>query len=423
MVARVLIIVIALAGCEKQSALYCGEHAEDIANCGYSDAGIDARPTCMAMEDCVGAAPYCELSSGVCVGCLDSSHCTDPNALYCDTSTYECKGCVSHVECGSEACLPNGVCGDDTNVAYVDAQASATSGCTLLDPCMLVSDALDTGRPYVKLASGTILEDVTVSAKTVTFLAEPDTVWSRANNGVVLSIASASTVAIYDLTLLGVNETALLVTSSTVRLVRTTLTGSNAASKPAVEAKSTSTLRMSRCLVHSNAGGGILTDSTTTYDIQNTFIYRNGTDAGSYGGATLLAANPGERRFELNTVADNRAKIATSAAGGVACTPGGPALVNNLIVRNYAGGSASNPGANQLPLGGCTSTGSEVATDASLYSFIDAEAATGPWNYHVGPGSMAIDRAGASDITIDYDGHIRPQGPRLDFGADEYKPN
>lgn len=419
MVARVLILIVAVAGCEKQSELYCGKHPDDIANCGYSDAGIDARPTCKMAEDCTGAAaPHCELASGSCVACLDDTHCTAPSAPYCDTSTYSCKGCVSHTECPSQACLPSGECGGDDVVAYVDPQATAITGCTVDDPCQLIEHALATDRPYIKL-TGQIVEPVTISANNVTFLADPDTTLSRVS-GIVVTVSNGSTVAVYDLTIVGTNESGIVATESTVRLFRTTLTGSSTKDKPAVEAKTSSTLTMSRCLVHSNPGGGIYADSTTTYNITNTFIYRNGADDGAYGGATLQATNPGERTFEMNTVVDNRAKVAASAAGGVACSAGGLAIPNNLIVRNYAGGSATALSANELLTGGCNTSGSMTGSDVMPYAFVMPDG-PGPWDYHVGAGSMAIDRGSTSDIGFDYDGQIRPQGAAVDVGADEYK--
>ena len=43
-------------------------------------------------------------------------------------------------------------------------------------------------------------------------------------------------------------------------------------------------------------------------------------------------------------------------------------------------------------------------------------------DYHLMPGSPAIDQVPMSGMANDIDGEIRPQGPAKDFGADEYKP-
>lgn len=419
MVTRVLIASLVLVACTKKSDKYCELHAEDIANCGYSDAGIDARPTCGSSADCVAPAPHCDVPSMSCVECVDNTHCPSADAPYCDPATFTCKGCVSHEECASGACLPTGVCGDDTNVAFVDPTAAGTT-CTALDPCMLVAEGLATQRPYIKL-TGQILEPVLVEARTVTLLADEGTTLSRANNGIVLDIKAASTVAIYDLTVIGKSDKGIVVDASTARLFRSTVTECNAKDKVAVEAKATSTLSMSRSLIFGNIGGGIRTDATTTYNITNTFIVRNGADDSAFGGATLEATNPGERRFEMNTVVDNRAKLGSGIAGGVACFASGLAIPNNILVRNYSGGSTANFGANELTVTAHCNTGdSLLGQDASLFQFKMSEGA-GPWDYRINAGSMAIDRGVTSDIGFDYEGHLRPQGSMHDVGADEFK--
>jgi len=43
-------------------------------------------------------------------------------------------------------------------------------------------------------------------------------------------------------------------------------------------------------------------------------------------------------------------------------------------------------------------------------------------DYHVGSASLALDHAIATQITVDVDGDLRPQGTGYDTGADEYKP-
>src|SRR4051794_2713458 len=153
---RLLILVLALlplalvGACMKDSKLYCGKHgAEDPATCGYLDAAIDARPMCGTDMDCSGRAPFCEPSSHYCVECLDNSSCTVPDRPFCDLSTYTCEGCVTNADCPSKACLPTGVCGDDSNTAYVDPTSGTHTGCTFAQPCMLIADALTTGRPNV----------------------------------------------------------------------------------------------------------------------------------------------------------------------------------------------------------------------------------------------------------------------------------
>lgn len=420
MVARVLIAGLVLVGCEKTSEKYCGLHPDDIEHCGYTDAGIDARPTCTDSTQCPTTAPFCETSSGMCVGCLLDTDCTDTAAPQCDPVTFSCVGCSAHSECASDVCLPGGMCADDSTVAYVDPAGTDTTTCSKATPCALVSDAIATDKPTIKITGAVVDTDVSFDGITRTVLADPGTTLTRNTNGVVIDVSGGSSVTIYDLSVIGHDDACVKIAGSTVRLYRSMFTGSNHADRPAINASSASTLTMSRCKVESNIGGGVLTDATTTFNITNCFLTRNGDDSSTIGGARLLATDPGERKFTLNTVVDNRTKLGGGIAGGIACYASGLAIPDNLIVRNYSAAS-TGLGANELAATAhCDSNGSQLDTTVEPYSFVMPDG-TGPWDYHVGPGSMAIDRATASDVSIDVDGQPRPQGTAFDFGADEFK--
>lgn len=420
MVRYVLVVAALVAGCEKRSELYCMRNPDDIANCGITDAGIDARPRCTGEADCTGAAPYCEEASGYCVSCLVDEHCTDPAAMQCDAESFTCKGCQAHAECASNVCLPNGVCGDDTNTAFVSEAGTATTGCTASDPCGTVANAVATARPYIKL-SGALVQPVVFDGVDITVLADPATTLRRGANGIAIDIKASSNVTIYDLTILGQEESAVFVSASSVALHRCVITDSNKANSAAIDAVSSSTLTVSRCTIRNNAGGGIRTDSTTTYVITNNFIYRNGAADTDIGGARLEATTTGVRRFEMNTVVDNVAQAGSGNAGGVACYASGLAIPNNLVVRNAVMGTSLEMADNELTLTAhCNSSASLLGADIAPYSFVMPDGA-GPWDYHVGPGSMAIDRGETSTTTTDVDGDLRPQGPAFDVGADEYK--
>lgn len=413
---------LALGGCEKQSKLYCDKHPTDLENCGYLDAGIDARPSCIADPDCanVTGAPYCQPDIQYCVECYLPEHCA-MNAVekFCDPDTFRCSSCVTHDNCMSNACLPDGTCGDDSTVAYVDPAAPATlTTCTLADPCSTIAAALLTKRPFIKLQGNMVEAVPALTGTSVTIIAEPGTTLTRADSGVVLSIETGSEIAIYDLAITGNEEKGITVDKSTLRLVRSSITGCNKKDRRAIEAKG-STIIVSRSAVFANAGGGILTDATTTYNITNSFIYRNGADDAMVGGVSLGATSSGLNRFEMNTVIDNRAST-TANAGGLHCAAALRAP-NNLIVRNYAGNLTGVLNSNKTSIGGCNLDESLIATDVTNLAFVMSEG-TGPWDYHIGPGSMAIDRGVASDVAVDFDGDARPFSGTFDFGADEYAP-
>jgi hypothetical protein len=417
-VARLLIIaLVALAGCKKQSELYCGMHPGDLENCGYLDAGVDARPVCMADLDCAAspAAPYCEPSAQFCVECYLPEHCaSNADKPFCDPETFLCTSCVANTDCASNVCLPTGVCGDDSNVAYVDPVGGVdNSGCGAATKCKTVKAALATKKPYVKL-QGTISEAVVIDGQAVTLIAEPATTLGRATNGVVLVITHGSDVAIYDLTILGAAEKGIAADmKSTLRITRVTVTGCNVKDKRAIEIKD-SIFTMSRSTVHSNVGGGITVDAASIYQITNSMIYRNGAKDSAVGGLVLQPTSSAFNRFELNTVADNIAKL--GVAGGVQCAAS-IAAPNNLVVRNTT--DILTIGTTQT--GGACNFGQSVSDpDATMFMFVNAE--TAPYDYHIGPGSLAIDRGVTSDLTLDVDGDARPFNTKFDVGADEYAP-
>lgn len=414
---------VALGGCDKRSKLYCGLHPTDLENCGYLDAGIDARPTCSADPDCAGSpgAPFCEQSSRYCVECYLPEHCAvNPDKPFCDLDMFRCTSCVTHADCASNACLPNGVCGDNASVAYVDPTAApANTQCTLAEKCSTIAAALLTKRPFVKLVGGIVEQVPVINTTQVTFIAEPGTTLTRANSGITLSIANGSEVAIYELAIIGNDETGIAVDKSVLRLVRSSVSGCNRKDRQALEARTGSTLIVSRCSIFANQGGGIFTDGATTFNITNTFIYRNGADDSAVGGASLGASTSGLNRFEMNTVVDNRVTT-TANAGGLHCAASLRAP-NNIVARNYAGGLTGLANSNKPGIGGCNLGESLVSTDITDYRFVMPDG-PGPWDYHLQPGSSVIDSGVATDITVDVDGDARPFNTNVDVGADEYAP-
>jgi hypothetical protein len=418
MVARVLIIaLVAAAGCKKQSELYCDMHPGDRENCGYLDAGIDARPTCMTNEDCVATspnAPWCEPTARVCVECYDATHCA-ANAIdkLCDLQTFSCASCVVHSDCASEACLPEGGgCGDELNVAYVDPTAGVDNKfCTLLLKCKTVKAALATGKLFIKL-QGTIDEAIVVDARAVTFLGAPGTVIKRSMNGVIVVVTKGSDAAFYDVRIEGAGEKGIFIDmKSTLRLTRVEITGCNAHDRRAIEVKDARFL-MTRSSIHENLGGGIIVDATSVYQITNSFIVRNGAADSQVGGAVLASTGSAIHKFELNTVADNVAR--DGVAGGVQCAAS-IAAPNNLVVRNTTGTTTD---AMTQARGTCIFTQSKLDPDATSYLFINADAPA--YDYHLGATSAAIDQGVMSSETIDFDGEPRPNNMRFDFGADEF---
>jgi hypothetical protein len=419
MVARVLIVaallLAPLAGCEKRSALYCEKNPEDLANC---DPPPDAPPPMMCADNssCTTAdRPFCQLDSHVCVGCLTSADCQDPTKLNCDPLSFTCRGCVKHADCPSNACLPGGVCGDDSNVIYVDGTNGIDMGGdgTKEKPKKTWAEGLKlvtATRKHMKV-SGTQTTSVLIDTKIVIVLAEPGAKIVGSADPALKIVKS--TVKIIDLEIacpatpaIGGIKTEMM---STTTLEHVYIHGCG---KIALEATE-KFLALARSNIEGN-GEGVIIGDKADYVITNNFIVRNGSTSSMNGGVKLGKITP-TQRFEFNTVAHNAIADGLLRAGGVNCAVVvGDSLTipNNLLIGN-TGGSGNVAGS-------CTPTGSANEADDTPYAF---KSIVAPYDYHLMMTSIAIDASTIpSVIADDIDGELRPQGPNRDLGADEYRP-
>jgi hypothetical protein len=400
--------------------------------CTDTDRGACAAnmPACSANNVCVpctatdrgacsGAAPACS-ASNTCVQCTatDRGACAG-NMPVCGANDM-CRPCISHVDCPSNACLPSGACGDDTNVAYVDPTGTGTT-CTKAGPCVKVDDALKTGRPFVKFHGATD-EQLTVNNRNVTFLADPQAKLTSMSNGILLKVDGSSQLVIYDLEISGAsgaNSAGISLqpgNTATVSLIRTTIARNSGVGISA----SGGTLSVSQSNISENLGGGISLDGSS-FTITNNFICRNGNVSTAIVGGVALAAIPGAgNRFEFNTIVSNLATGGVTNSGGVLCDQAGFVASRNLIFRNQGG-----PGGNVQTLGLCqygnsfVSVGTSSTDNAPMFVHPNSP----PFDYHLTSASPStvVDVAGAC-TGDDFDGDARPVGAACDVGADERKP-
>jgi hypothetical protein len=169
-----------------------------------------------------------------------------------------------------------------------------------------------------------------------------------------------------------------------------------------------------------NTGGGISASGRASFDITNCIIIRNGNqDSGTVGGISINGGVVGANRIAFNTIVDNRIGPSSTSAAGVLCDIVGLSAPNNLIARNTVAGSAS--ASNAQTSGLCAYPTSKVQPDVAGLAFASSDAL--PYSYKLTAGSSAIDAATTpSNIVIDFDGDLRPQGPAKDIGADELAP-
>ena len=402
---RLLIAISLVCACTRKSEKYCGLHPEDLANCGYLDAGIDAPSPCNDDSQCTPPSPRCFLGTtpGVCVGCLSNDDCREPGKQSCDLETLTCRSCLAHDDCPSKACLPNGTCGDDSNTIFVTV--GGNGDCTSASPCGTITDGLSKVVPMVRFHMklvGTFAGPLTIANKRVVMLAGPMT--RLAGGDPTLKLETA-TVTIHDLEISGVN--CIRTESQSTLFLDEVLV--HTCSKVGLEAKD-GFLQVQRSRITTCLDGAVWLQPTTRFEITNTLIYKNGNDAAAKGAVTIERLGTDmASRFEHNTVADNRAKYAATVSAGISCT-----ATNFMELRNnIIAGNTTTTGVNNNAFGGCDITGSLVTDDTIPLAFTA--------DYHLGPTSSAIDKVD-STIADDVDGQFRPQGTRKDYGADEYKP-
>jgi hypothetical protein len=158
-----------------------------------------------------------------------------------------------------------------------------------------------------------------------------------------------------------------------------------------------------------------------------------------------------------NLIVDNQAAISGS---GIYVSGSSPRLLHNTIARNSGGDgsglhvveregiwstvSLTNTILLSQTVGITVSAGNTATLEATLWGsgawangedeggagviltgtrnywgdprFVDPAAG----DYHIGPGSAAIDRGIAAGVTVDIDGDYRPVGSGYDLGADEW---
>jgi hypothetical protein len=200
-----------------------------------------------------------------------------------------------------------------------------------------------------------------------------------------------------------------------------------------------------------NSGGGIDVDccgGTTALVAQNVLI---GNSAGAYGGGIIVNAT--NAIVVNNILASNQAGQGAAAwLDGMASYPVSTTLVHNTLVGGPVGGEGVWVGThvsatlvNNIIVDhgtGITNTApasSIVAADHTLFdgNGTDYGPGVGSANevggdplfvdpahgdYHIRPGSAAIDQGMDAGVTSDVDGDPRPIGPLPDLGADEALP-
>lgn len=257
---------------------YCADHPYD--DCRKSwDAGIGPK-SCKGDGDCTAPTAVCDLGATMtCVQCTTAEPGACSGATPACVSN-QCQECTAHAQCtASNVCLPDGSCADEQQVAYVANGGSGTA-CTKVAPCGTLDNGVKAGRPFVKMATGTVADNqtTTIDGKAVTILADPGAKLSLAGPGVILRVQNdGADVKIFDLEITdgtGAANPALSIPTGgapKLTLTRVVVDGNQGVGISAASG----TLTMSRSIVTTNTGGG-LSISGSQFNITNCFIVVNG---------------------------------------------------------------------------------------------------------------------------------------------------
>ena len=349
------------AGCASEHNPYFCKGAP-LDNCTLIDAGVDGPTHCTMDQQCtLPMATVCDLSGSMtCVQCTPSEPGSCVGKTPVCAADDACHACTAHAQCGSGACLPDGSCGDDTNVAYVNNPAGSDNNlCTKAMPCTKVAKALATNRPFVKF-TGTTDEPVIVNAgRVVTFLSDPNAVLTRSSGGAILTVqddntsltvhdlsinngpnnangfglvlptGSAPTVTLIHVTLDNDPGGGISVGGGSLTIAQSTITNNKGGG---VAASAGSSLTIASSTISGNVPGGGVSAMNGTFVIVGNVFFNNGGNASSVGGISISTTPSAMNRLEFNSFAANTAQDGTGS--GIHCLAGGAFTAKDNIVSD-----------------------------------------------------------------------------------------
>lgn len=416
--------------------LACIDGSCEPASCALQGCGA-AAPVCDTTTDmCLGctsagdcgrfsAMPVCDSDGGgACVECVDSGDCGVATKPVCDA--HACRGCVNDTECSSGACGDDGACVEETNVVYLSANGSDNPACSKVMPCKTAPagfQQLNATRTHVVFEPGSYSQGILVAT---TAPPAPDVVLH--GNGAQLNAGTTDVPALRftvpttmrDLVVTNSASEGFAIQANAVTTIeRSRVKGPFAISAAAatrirdsdIEATvqsaitNSGSLTIERSKVH--GGKHAITSSVGTLDVTNTIIYDTTLVGLDLGASTGL--------FKFCTIAHTGTTVAETEAFGARCggaiTFRSSIIWSQFVVNNeshtpvelctsFDGGTIVGP----KPVGGAASTNP---------SFIDVNS-----DFHLNGNSPARDAVDTGPA-LDFEGDPRPRGARYDVGADE----
>ncbi len=368
-------------------------------------------PACETSEDCMGGTPVCD--DGQCVQCTAADQDACAPSLVCGSDN-QCRNCVSHAECTlSQACLASGQCAEADDVAYV-APDGTGADCTRDEPCGTLTEAVDQGRPVIKLAAGRTdgTETVRLTNRAIEVVAEVGAEIESGTESVIRLDGQAAKAIVSDVTVIGMQTPISLNGAFSVSDVGGALALHRVTvyhhQGPAIRV-ARGDLIMDRCNLVENTGGGIAV-SDARFTITNSIVVNNGASTTSFGGVQITRPM-GSSKFAFNTIASNVSN--TSSRSGLDCASSFEVTSSIVHNNNNATCEATYTLFDGVPSPGGTNL-------EGLANFIEVNPVNydEPTFYRIAENSAASNVAMPDDdVTIDIDGDPRSLTP--DMGADE----
>jgi hypothetical protein len=356
----------------------------------------------------------------------EAASCTGATPA-CDPATHTCVACDVHADCASGACLPDGTCAAEAEIAYVSGAApTIASSCTRAEPCRQLATALalTPPRPYVKILAGTVVENGSMALpdRAITIIGEPGAVLTRAGGGDFLRVESANARAtLVDLAVsyvMSTGSSAIMVKAGELSLIRVDVSNNQGIG---VDVQG-GTIRMSRSRLARNLGGGVAIDNLTrAFEVVGNIFLENGNTSSGSGGIQLKSSQASPKRLEHNSFYGN---LTGGGGAAIQCEDASLTVHGNIVSGRPTSPSAQQIGGNcghaysiffWLPAGNVPPGPTNQNADPL---FGDPEAG----DLHIKDGSpaqRAADPAAVIDAlsALDIDGDRRT--PPADAGADE----